>query len=301
MPIEITFLGTGCMVPTKDRNVQAIFLEYNGCGLLLDCGEGTQRQMTIAGISRAKVSRILVSHWHGDHVAGLVGLIQTIGNAADAPAITLYGPVGSQACVDAALRSCLFENKVDLKVVELHPDGLTTFYENEDFKLQCIALEHTVPCLGYAFVEQDRIKIDMDKVQKLGLKPGPLLGKLQAGKSVAVKGKTIAPEDVGHVKRGKKVAFVFDTRVCRNAVTLVKDADLMVSESVFTTDLEEKARQFRHLTTKFAADIATQGSVKQLIITHFSQRYATDAPLRDEIQTFFPNARCAFDFMKVKV
>ena len=119
MALEITFLGTSSMVPTKDRNVQSIHLEYRGEGILLDCGEGTQRQMNIAGINRTKVKKILITHWHGDHVSGLIGLIQTLGNSKDVSELSIYGPPGTKKSMSHLLETCIFDLTVDLNIVEL--------------------------------------------------------------------------------------------------------------------------------------------------------------------------------------
>ena len=124
--MEITFLGTSCMVPTKDRNVTGIFLDYKGKGILIDCGEGTQRQMNIAGINRNSVSYILLSHWHGDHVSGLIGLIQTIGNQnaqnEDVPVLHIFGPRETEERIEHMLKTCIFDsNKMRLEIHELHP------------------------------------------------------------------------------------------------------------------------------------------------------------------------------------
>ena len=119
--VEIVILGTSSMVPTKDRNVQAFHIEFNGEGMLFDCGEGTQRQMNIAGLSRSKVRRIFISHWHGDHVAGIIGLIQTIGNSNYEGTLSIYGPKGTKERMFHMMQTCVFENKIDIAVHELIP------------------------------------------------------------------------------------------------------------------------------------------------------------------------------------
>ncbi|HLD05001.1 MAG TPA: ribonuclease Z [Candidatus Nanoarchaeia archaeon] len=300
--MEITFLGTSCMVPTKERNVSAIYLEHKGEGILIDCGEGTQRQMNIAGINRVKVKKVLISHWHGDHVAGLIGLLQTIGNVEkEDKSIQIFGPVGSKEKMDHLLQCTYFYQKFDIQLHELNPKGVERFFEGEDYYLECTWLEHSVPCLGFSFIEKDRRKMDMDKAGALGLKSGPLLGKLQDGVSVELKGKTISPQDVSHTVKGKKISVIWDTVFTQACLELAKDADLLICESSYTADLKEKAEEYKHLTTEQAGFIATNANVNELIITHFSQRYKTAEVMEEEIKTFFQNSRCAFDFMKVKV
>lgn len=295
-------MGTSCMVPTKERNVSAIYLEHKGEGILIDCGEGTQRQMNIAGINRLKVKKILISHWHGDHVAGLIGLIQTIGNIEkEDKCLHLYGPKGSEERLANLLKSTYFYQKFDIEVHELNPQGVERFYEGEDYYLECAWLEHSVPCLGFSFIEKDKRKMDMVKAEKLGLRSGSLVGKLQDGKSVEFKGKTIRPEDVSHVVLGRKVTIIWDTIFTNACLELAKDADLLICEASYAADLKEKAEEYKHLTTQQAGFIATQADVRELIVTHFSQRYKTAEVLEEEIRTFFKNSRCAFDFMKVKI
>jgi len=289
------------MVPTKERNAQAIFLSYKNEGILIDCGEGTQRQMNIAGIKRTSITKILITHWHGDHVSGLIGLIQTLGNVENPPTIHLYGPKGTKEHTGHLMKCCKFDARANIKVHELNPKDIHTFYEDNDFMLQCASLRHSVPCLGYSFVEKDQRKINMAKAEKLGLKSGPLIGKLQDGQEVVFKGETIKPNQVSYTVKGKKVTFILDTVFCTNTIKLAENSDVLVIETCYASDLEEKAEQYKHMTTKQAAFIATKANAKEMICTHFSQRYKITKPLEDDAKTYFPNSRCAFDFMKVKV
>ncbi|MBU1198813.1 MAG: ribonuclease Z [Nanoarchaeota archaeon] len=300
--MEIIMLGTSCMVPTKERNVQSIYVEYKGEGILIDCGEGTQRQMNIAGINRNKVRKILISHWHGDHVGGLIGLLQTISNNENPQKVTIYGPKETKERIFHLLKAVSFENnRIEIEINELNPKGVEKIFENNDYYIECASLDHRMPCLGYSIIDKDKRKINMAKVKKIGLKEGPQVGKLQRGQSITFKGKTINPDDVSHIQTGKKLSVVLDTQPCTNAYNLAKDADLLIAESAYTSDLEEKGAEYKHMTTKDAGLIATRANVKELIITHFSQRYKTDKELKEEIKTFFQNSRTAHDFMKVKL
>jgi ribonuclease Z len=302
MSFEITMLGTGCMVPTKDRNVQGIYVEYNGEGILFDCGEGSQRQMNIAGINRNKVRKIFISHWHGDHVSGLIGLLQTIANNENPEKITIFGPIETKERLAHLFRSISFESKkLDVEVKELDPKGVELAYENQDYCVECTYLDHKIRCLGYSIIEKDRLRINMAKAKKIGLKEGPLIGKLQQGKTVEFHGKKITPEEIATVQKGKKLSIVMDTQPCKNAYDLAREADLLICESAYAADLEEKAMEYKHMTTRQAALIATNAQVKRLVITHFSQRYKSVKQLDEEIKTFFPESECAYDFMKIKL
>jgi ribonuclease Z len=290
------------MAPTKDRNVQGIFLSYKAEGILVDCGEGTQRQMNLVGINRNKVTMILITHWHGDHVGGIIGLLQTISDKDNPPKVEIYGPKETKKRIQHLLDSVIFDgNNLDLRIHELNPKAVETFLEKDDFILQCAPMDHTTPCIAYSFVEKDTRKVKMSKAKALGLREGPNLGKLQKGVSIVLKGKTIKPDDVSFIKKGRKISFVFDTIPNQNAYDLAKEADLLVCESVYLPDMQENSAKYKHLTTQDAALIATNANVKELIITHFSQRYKSNDILEENIRTFFDNASAAYDFKKVRL
>lgn len=290
------------MVPTKERNVTGICLRYKNESILFDCGEGTQRQMNIAGINRNSVTKILVSHWHGDHVAGIVGLLQTIANKEKNPRIELYGPKGTSEHVKHMMGMVIFDVQLQLGVHELIPkeDDLLTVVETEDYIIKCAAMDHKIPCIGFRFTEKDRLNINTAKLRKLGVKDGPHLRKLKDGKTINYKGKEVKPEDVTYVVHGKSIAYIADTAATPNAVKLAQDCDLMISEASYASDLQEKAEGYKHLTSKDAAMMASQADVKKLILTHFSQRYKTADKIEEDARTIFPNSTCAYDFMKVK-
>lgn len=299
--MKVVFLGTSGMVPTKDRNVQSIYMEYDGEGILLDCGEGTQRQITLAKLNAQKIKTILISHWHGDHVSGLVGLIQTLGNfSADDKTVRLFGPVGTKKYLANLMESCIFETKLILDVIELNPKKLETFYETDDYQLQAAALDHSVPCLGYRFVRKEKRKMFPEKLKSLGVK-GPLVGRLQEGATVKVDEKDVSPDEVSEIIPAKQMAFIFDTQLTDNCFTLAQDADLLVSEAVYTTEHEHKAIEYKHLTARQVAQIASQSGVKKLILTHFSQRYKDVDVLKEDAKAVFENVDCAFDFMKIEL
>lgn len=298
---ELVFLGTSCMVPTKERNVQGIFLSYKNEGFLVDCGEGTQRQMNIAGINRAKVTKILISHWHGDHISGLIGFLQTFANIEGERTLHLYGPKGTKEKVNLLLKIADFYGRLDLKVHELDPKGIEKFHETEDYYLECGHLRHKIRCIGYNFVEKDRIKININKAKNLGLKEGPMIGKLLKNKKIKIKDKEIKLEEVSSIIKGKKVTFILDTVLCDNCYKLAENADLLVSEACYLSSHEEKAQEHSHMTAKQAALVASNSNAKELIMTHFSQRYKVIDELEQEARTYFPNTRAAFDFMKIKL
>lgn len=296
--IQITFLGTGSMMPTKQRNHSAMVLAYKTENILMDCGEGTQRQMRIAGIKPAKITRLLISHWHGDHVFGIPGLMSSMG--ADSPEMKLkiYGPVGTKKYLENLWKSFAGKDIIEHEVQEVKK-GI--FIEMEDFSIEAQPLKHSTPCLGFSFVEKDKRKIDLAKAKKYGIPEGPLLGKIQKGETITVNGKKVRPDEVSYVVPGKKVSYIADTVPCEGADTLAKNADLLISEGTHLDDIREKTERYMHLTVKQAALIASENNAKKLVITHLSKRYTSPTETLEEAKTYFPNSVVAEDFMKIIV
>lgn len=295
--MEALFLGTGCMQPTKNRNHSGILLSHGKENILFDCGEGTQRQMRIAGVRPAKITRICLSHWHGDHVFGLPGLLSTMGADKPDKKIMIYGPPGSKKFVEHMLLSFAAKDIIDHEVVEIK-DGI--FFENEDFVLEARHLKHSVLCYGYSLIEKDKRKITISKVEKLGLS-GPMIGKLQDGEEVMIKGKKISPDDVSSVVKGKKVSYVADTILCEGAYALAKNCTVLISEGTHLDEIREKTDKFMHLTVKEAALLASESNVERLVVTHISQRYKDSGAVLAEAKNYFDNVIVAEDFMKIRI
>ena len=297
--MHLMFLGTGAMVPTKDRNVSSVLLEYDGEFILFDCGEGTQRQMNLAGYNRTKVTKVLLTHWHGDHVSGLIGLVQTIGNVPEPGTLVVVGPTGTKERMHHLCNSAIFDQRLDIQIIESYSDKPETVLETGRYEIQAAKVEHSVPTIGFSFVEKDKRRIDLAKAKQHGLKQGPVLGKLSDGKTVEHEGDEITPEMVTYIQPGRKVTYVMDTAMHQNAIRLAEDASVLICESTFSADQHQhKAEEFGHLSARDAAMIARNANAQQLIITHFSQRYTTSTPLLEEAQDTFPNAIAAYDFMK---
>lgn len=299
--MKLVFLGTSGMVPTKERNVQSIYLEYNGDGILLDCGEGTQRQIQLAGLNAQKIKRVLISHWHGDHVSGLVGLIQTVGNFAGdhEKTLQLYGPIGTKEHLNHLMNSCIFESRVNIEVTELDLKKLEIFYENDDYELKAINLEHSVPTLGFRFERKEKRNIQLKKLKELGVSQGPHLKDLQQGKDINYEGKQIKADEVTVIDSSKAVSFIFDTQLCDACYELADNSELLVSEAVYKHDLVNKAEEYKHMTAHQAAKLASECGAKELILTHFSIRYKDVEELESEAKDLFENTKCAYDLMKL--
>src|SRR3989344_6567819 len=294
--IEIVFLGTSSMQPTKTRNHSAILLSYEKENILFDCGEGTQRQMRIAGEKPAKLTRLFISHWHGDHVFGIPGLLSSMGADNFADKLHIYGPKGTKKYLQHLLKSFASKDIIPFEVKEVK-EGIAL--EKDDFVIEARELKHSVPCLGYSFKEKDRRRIQLIKAKKLNLS-GPILGKLQEGKSVLHNGRNIDPEEVSYLVKGKKISYIADTIPCNGANALASNADLLISEGTHLDEIKDKSRKYMHLTVKEAALIASENNAQKLIITHFSQRYKNTHEIVEEARTYFDNSIVAEDFMRIK-
>lgn len=300
--MKLCFLGTGAMVPTKQRNVSSVLLEYEGEFMLFDCGEGTQRQMNLAGYNRTKVSRVLITHWHGDHVSGLIGLIQTIGNIPQPGTLQIIGPQGTKQHMHHLVRAMSFDHRLKLDIIEVEGVKPEVVIDEKRYAISAASVEHGIPCLAFLFAEKDTRRIDMQKAEAQGIRPGPLMGRLQKGQSVEVAGKTIPADMVTYIQKGRKVAYVMDTSVTDNAIRIAEDADVLICESTFlSSEHQEKAEEYGHLSAKDAAFIARSANAKQLVITHFSQRYFDTTSLLEEAQAVFDNTVAAYDFLELEI
>lgn len=296
--MELLFLGTSSMVPTKDRNQQSLLVGCNSYDVLIDCGEATQRQFKIKKITPNRIRKILLSHWHGDHVLGLPGLLMTLGMNSYDKTLEIYGPEGTKEAIKQLAKIYHFRLSYPLKIKEVKTGKI---FEDDNIIIECTQLDHNPVCFGYSIKEKDRRRMKLSLIKKLGIPEGPLLGKLQRGSSITWKGKRISSKDATYVVKGKKLACVMDTEICDNAIKLARDADVLVCEATLKSDLDEVAYDRKHLTAKLAGDIANQANAKQLIITHFSQRYKSTTEMEEDAKSVFHNTRAAFDFMKIKL
>ncbi len=299
--MEVVFLGTSSMVPTKERNQSSLLINLGGEGILVDCGEGTQRQFKITGLPLTRITKILISHWHGDHVLGLPGVLQTLNSSTTEHKLQIFGPKGTKEQFDFMKKTFLMENHDGGLSYEVQDIEEGIFFENADFTLESRKLQHSVPCMGYSIKEKDKVHVNLESAKKLGIPQGPLLGKLQSGESIQWKGKTIKPSEVTYKTKGKKAVVIMDTELCQSAVELAKNSDLLICESTYANELEEKARDYKHLTAGQAASIANKAGASRLVLTHFSQRYKTTAQAEEDARTTFDNVVCAKDFMRLNV
>ena len=296
--MQILFLGTSSMVPTKERNQSGILISYGSERILVDCGEGMQRQLKIAGVSLTKITKILISHWHGDHVLGLPGLIQSMSTVGYERTLRIYGPVGTKKFMKNMFKVFLFDRRIDFKVYEVKKGK---FFVGGELILEAEPLDHNIETLGYNIIEKDKRKINLKFIKKIGVPEGPLLGKLQDGKSIMWKGKKIDVNKATNVVKGKKITVISDTVPCKEADVLAENSDLLICEATYASNLENKGEEYGHMTAKQAAELANRGNTKKLVLTHFSARYKNAHELEEDARNFFDDVLCAKDFMKINL
>ena len=287
------------MQPTRERNASSILLTHNEENILIDCGEGTQRQLRLADISPTKITKILISHWHGDHILGLPGLILTLGASEYSKTLEIYGPKGTKKFMKNIFKSFILKNRINMNIYEINKEG--PFLETKDLILSNVNLNHTSTCLGYVIKEKDKRKMKLTYLKKFGLTRDPILGSLQKGKNITYKGHKILVKDATTLVPGKKISIISDTTPTSKIVKAVKDSDLLITESTFTSELKDKARLFKHLTSEDAANIAKKSKSKKLMLTHFGKRYNSSSPMLKEAKKTFKNTGAAKDLMTISL
>lgn len=304
--MDIFFLGTGAGIPAKQRNVTSIalkLLEERGAIWLFDAGEATQHQILHTSIKPRRIEKIFVTHLHGDHIYGLPGLLSSRSFQGGESEVTVYGPKGMKDFIEVSLSVSQTYLKYPLTIVEIE-EGI--IFEDDQFKVEALLLEHGIPSYGYRVVEKDRPgTLLADKLMEMGVKPGPIFKKIKNGETVVLEdGRTIEPaEFVGPEQKGRIVTILGDTRYCENAITLAQTADLLIHEATFSKGEEKLAHDYFHSTTLQAAKVADLAGCKQLCLTHISSRYDRNdwRGLVEEAKEIFENTDIAEDFKEITI
>jgi len=296
---EILFLGTSASAPSIQRGLAGQVVSHNEYRFLVDCGEGTQRQILQSGIGFKRLTRILLTHHHLDHILGLGGLLSTFLKWESIDELEIFGGRMALERVHTLLYDVVLRGGIKppmpLKLTEIQP-GL--IFDEDDFTVTAIPVTHRGPdCLGYVFEEKPRRPFLAKKADTLGVPFGPQRRDLVAGSSVTLAdGRMIQPDDVlGDWERGCKFVVVGDAARTDNLVEYCRDADGLVIESTYTEEEADMAKKFSHLTAKMGAELALNAGVKKLILTHISRRYRGKDVLA-EAQSIFPNTAVARDF-----
>jgi ribonuclease Z len=293
--MQLTFLGTAGSWPTKERNASAIALDTERELLLLDCGEGTQRQLFGSSRSFMRVRRIFLTHFHGDHFLGLPGLIQSMNLNNRTEPLDLYGPPDAKEVLERVLTLGYFTLRFPVAIHALQP-GQTV--ELDRYTVRTAAAQHPVPALAYRVEEAaKRGRFDGEKARALGIR-GPAFGRLEAGETVEVRGRRVAPEEVmGPPRPGRSVVYSGDSAPTDAIRDLARGATVLIHEATTASDLEREANEWGHSSAAQAAEIAREAEVGELFLTHFSARYKELEQLQAEARARFPGSRLARDLL----
>ncbi len=300
--ISVTFLGTGSGVPSLERNLACVAVQRRGELLLFDCGEAAQIQYRRAGFGFAPLSAIFISHLHGDHVTGLMGLLMSLQMADRSAPIWLYGPPGLGDYIRCNQRALGTRFSFRINLVESEAGGVLR--QERGYRVVAEPLDHRGLCLGFRLEEEERRgRFDEEKARELGVPFGAERGELQQGRPVRLAdGREVRPEDViGPVRPGAVLAYCTDTRPSPAAVRLGWQADILIHEGTFAGEMSLDAHTKGHSTVVEAAEIAVQAGARELILTHLSPRYGDVRPLLDEARAVFPATRIARDLFRAEI
>jgi ribonuclease Z len=297
--LDVVFLGTSGSMPSARRSAPATLVRRGGERLLVDCGEGTQRQLLRSDIGLVDLEEVFLTHFHADHYLGLPGMLKTFGlRGRDLP-LTVYGPAGLRGLFTTLAR-IFGKLTYPVTTVELEPGDVL---ERDGYRIEALAVRHGVPALGYAFVEDERPgRFDVAAAERLGVPDGPLRGTLQRGGVITLgDGSNVSPGQVlGPARRGRKLVLSGDTAPAASVVEAAAGAELLVHEATFCADERERARETNHSTAGEAALAAREAGVQLLALTHLSSRYA-GPDVAAEARELFPEVIVPGDFDVVVV
>lgn len=299
--MDILFLGTGSGVPSKQRNVSSLalqMLQENGSIWLFDCGEATQHQIMQTSLKPRKITKIFITHLHGDHIFGLPGLLSSRAFQGGTDPVDIYGPAGLQEYVDTALR--ISGSHLPYPITFSVVSGDWT-YEDEQFSISVKQLDHGLASFGYRIEEKSKLgELNPEKLKNAGIKPGPIYKKIKENPYTTLEdGRTIARADfLGPEKSGKVISILGDTKYFAELQEFVADSDVLIYEATFRDRDSELAHNYNHSTTVEAATLAKNSRTNRLILNHISSRYQgeTIQELIDEARTIHKNTDLAYDF-----
>lgn len=291
-------LGTAALVPTRDRNHHGCFVRWDGEGFLFDPGDGTQRQLTHAGISASQITKIFITHFHGDHCLGLPAVIQRISLDKVRYPVRIFYPASGEIYIDRLLNASIFYKQAEF---ELHPvTDAGVVFSQKNLIIEAHRLEHGIDTFGYRITEPDSRTMDPGKLAVAGIK-GAAVGTMKEQGEVTVNGQTFRRENFSTLKPGQSMAFIMDTKLCGATRTLACEVDLLVCEATFLATESNHAERFCHLTAAQAATIARESGVKQLVLSHFSGRYQTTDMIIKEAEAIFKNVIAAKDGDRIEI
>ncbi len=279
-------LGTASQVPTRSRNHNGYFLRWDAEGFLFDPGEGTQRQMIHAGVAASDITKIFITHFHGDHCLGLAGVLQRLSLDRIPHKVQIFYPRSGQQFLDNLKNASIYHQTATIEEHPIRKAGI--IFEDKNLTIETLKLEHSAESWGYRINEKDSVTMLAETLKESGVERENI-GKLQREGKVEIKGKTLNLKNFSVEKKGQSFAFVMDTKICDNAFKLAKDADLLVIESTYLRSETEEAISHGHLTATQAAEIAKDSNAKNLVLTHFSQRYQNIKDFLNEAKEIHKN------------
>jgi len=292
---ELLVLGTASQVPTRRRNANGYLLRWDDEGILFDPGEGAQRQLTLAGAAVSGITRICVTHFHGDHCLGVPGIVQRLSlDGVPHPVVAHYPASGAHWFANLR-HAASFHEKAVVREEPITAEGRLTD------RLEVRRLEHGLEAYGYRLVEPDGRRMLPERLSGYGIS-GPAVGELQRAGHLDVGGRRVTLAEVSAPRRGQRFAFVMDTRLCDGVYALAEDADMLVIEATFLRSETDLAHRYGHLTAAQAARVAAESGVRRLVLTHFSRRYPEPAAFADEAREVFDgDLVIAEDLLRVPV
>ncbi|NIM47095.1 MAG: ribonuclease Z [Candidatus Aenigmarchaeota archaeon] len=294
-PINITLLGTGAAIPSLKRKHPAILLHYGSDYILFDCGEGTQLQLQKARVSPMKISKIFITHWHADHFAGLLPLIESLHLSRRKKPLEVYGPEASRF-IDALIELSYWG--IGFEIISHNCDEdkkIEKIFENNSYEVYAIKVIHSIPAFGYCFKEKDSWNIDVKKAKKFGL-TGIQMRKIKEKGKIKVKNKVIKLEQVAKKRIGRKITYSGDTMPCKELFEFSKEADLLIHDGTFAEPMEKERP---HSSATEIAKLSKKYKIKKLILTHLSRRYKTTEEVLNAAKSIFKNTEIAKDMMKI--
>jgi ribonuclease Z len=299
--LAVTILGNNSAVPAFDRHPTSQVITIDGINLLMDCGEGTQIQMINYKIRRSKISHIFISHLHGDHYFGLVGLINSFSLLRHQQELHIFGPSPLQEIIELQLK--VADTKLCYPLYFHTISGEAMLVNEERFTVKCFRTNHRIECYGFVFSEKKQPrKLDADKAKEYGI-PFSFYERLKNGEDYIQKDGTVINNEWVTIEapKGKTYAFCADTKYDETIIPHIRDADMIYHETTYLDNLRERAEDRFHSTSKQAALIAKKAGVKKLLIGHFSSKYDTLEEFEQEAREVFPDTELALEGVAYKV
>ncbi|MBR9679225.1 MAG: ribonuclease Z [Nanoarchaeota archaeon] len=300
--MQVTILGTSSAKPTIKRNHAGIWVDLNETRFLLDCGEGTQRQITIAKKKATKIDYILLTHWHADHAAGISPILQSMRLNERTKPLTIIGPNGTKEKIGLLKKVFPYSETYALKIIETNNSKPEKVLETKNVDIWSVNAEHHgIPCVAYSIKQKDTVKINTEYTAKYGLVKNKILGELQKGKDITYNGKKIQFKKATFAKTGKKITYITDTITTPKLIALAKNSDLLICESTYAHAEKKLADERGHMTAKQAGQLAKKSKTKKLVTTHFSTKYKNKKELLQESKKEFENTTLGQDFLEILV